>query len=129
MTLCSICKGNELCFGDDNDINLCKLVRTDSDGSCYCGIGAGDGSVSLFDVRTGGSIVRLPLSSTWEVRKACCYSFHSFVFFVATSTVPPWCFEVHCRELGNVQMSWLFPSGLLCYDTLVTGSYRSESWH
>ena len=32
-----------------------------------CETGAGDGSVNLFDLRTGGSIVRLPLSSTWEV--------------------------------------------------------------
>lgn len=30
-------------------------------------IGAGDGSVGLFDMRTGGSIARLPLSSSWEV--------------------------------------------------------------
>jgi hypothetical protein len=29
--------------------------------------GAGDGSVGLFDMRTGGSIARLPLSSSWEV--------------------------------------------------------------
>ncbi|KAG0566908.1 hypothetical protein KC19_7G096500 [Ceratodon purpureus] len=41
-------------------------LDTNSSGSSII-TGAGDGSVSLFDVRTGGSIVRLPLSSTWEV--------------------------------------------------------------
>ncbi|KAG0559778.1 hypothetical protein KC19_10G128500 [Ceratodon purpureus] len=46
--------------------------------------GSGDGSVNLFDVRTGGNIVRLPLSSTWEITSV---SFSSCeTFFQASCT-------------------------------------------
>lgn len=49
-----------------------------------CGVGSGDGSINLFDVRTGGNIVRLPLSSTWEVTSV---SFSSCeTFFQASCT-------------------------------------------
>lgn len=58
-------------------------LDTNASGSCVI-TGAGDGSVSLFDVRTGGSIVRLPLSSTWEVTSV---SFSSCeTFFQASCT-------------------------------------------
>lgn len=49
-----------------------------------CGVGSGDGSINLFDVRSGGNIVRLPLSSTWEVTSV---SFSSCeTFFQASCT-------------------------------------------
>jgi WD40 repeat protein len=46
--------------------------------------GSGDGSINLFDVRSGGNIIRLPLSSTWEVTSV---SFSSCgTFFQASCT-------------------------------------------
>jgi hypothetical protein len=69
------------------------------------GTGAGDGSVSLFDLRTGGSIVRLPLSSSWEVRKTYGQCYDVVFFFVSCSTLPSWCCEVLCSELDNVWIS------------------------